>query len=144
MRVDGKEALGAVARMPVYTWNAKGTDPGVRRMGPTAQDFFAAFHLGDSDRLISSGDAEGVALAAIQGLNQVDKEMHGRLERVEKENSALKARLERVEAMLATAGQTRAAGGGGERRSDLGFGLLGLGMLAVGGGVVVARRRRAS
>jgi hypothetical protein len=34
-----------------------------------AEDFRAAFGLGDGDRGINSVDADGVALAAIQGLN---------------------------------------------------------------------------
>ena len=38
-------------------------------MGPMAQDSHAAFGLGDSDRRIVTVDADGVALAAIQGLN---------------------------------------------------------------------------
>ena len=37
---------------------------------PYAQDFNAAFHVGESDRTISTVDADGIALAAIQGLNQ--------------------------------------------------------------------------
>jgi hypothetical protein len=43
-------------------------------MGPTAQDFSAAFGLGDSDTSIGTVDAEGVALAAIQGLYQIVQE----------------------------------------------------------------------
>lgn len=39
-------------------------------IGPMAQDFNAAFQLGESDRAITTVDADGVALAAIQGLNQ--------------------------------------------------------------------------
>jgi DNA-binding FadR family transcriptional regulator len=34
-----------------------------------AQDFRAAFGLGDNERTIATVDADGVALAAIQGLN---------------------------------------------------------------------------
>ena len=38
-------------------------------MGPMAQDFRAAFGLGETEKGISTIDADGVALAAIQGLN---------------------------------------------------------------------------
>jgi hypothetical protein len=41
----------------------------VRHYGPTAQDFHAAFGLGDTDLGIGQQDADGVALAAIHGLN---------------------------------------------------------------------------
>ena len=40
-----------------------------RVMGPMAQDFRAAFGLGETELGISTIDADGVALAAIQGLN---------------------------------------------------------------------------
>ena len=49
-------------------------------MGPVAQDFRAAFGLGADDVSIATVDESGVALAAIQGLNQ----------KVEAENAALK------------------------------------------------------
>ena len=38
-------------------------------MGPMAQDFRDAFGLGETELGISTIDADGVALAAIQGLN---------------------------------------------------------------------------
>ena len=38
-------------------------------MGPTAQDFHAAFGLGETPTMINTVDVSGVALAAIKGLN---------------------------------------------------------------------------
>ena len=38
-------------------------------MGPMAQDFREAFGLGTDDKTITQVDANGVTLAAIQGLN---------------------------------------------------------------------------
>ncbi len=67
--VDGGEVLAKVAAMPLSTWQWKSEAGSVRHMGPMAQDFHAAFGLGDSDRRIVTVDADGVALAAIQGLN---------------------------------------------------------------------------
>ena len=43
-------------------------------MGPMAQDFYAAFGLGADDRHIVTVDADGVALAAIQGLRDMLRE----------------------------------------------------------------------
>lgn len=55
--------------MPVGKWSYKG-NPAVRHIGPTSQDFHAAFDVGDDDaRSIATVDADGVALAAIQGFN---------------------------------------------------------------------------
>lgn len=41
-----------------------------------AQDFRAAFGLGEDDKHISTLEAEGVALAAIQALNQTVTELN--------------------------------------------------------------------
>src|SRR5438067_54777 len=56
-----------------------------------AQDFREAFALGENDRTIATVDADGVALAAIQGLNQ----------KVEAENKELRAELRSRDAQLA-------------------------------------------
>jgi hypothetical protein len=66
--VDGREVLEKVAAMPVSTWHYKNDDKTLY-MGPMAQDFYANFGLGDRDTVIHGVNADGVALAAIQGLN---------------------------------------------------------------------------
>jgi len=66
--VDPSEVLARVASMPVMTWNYKSQDEGIRHIGPTAQDFRKAFGVGESETGITTVDADGVALAAIQGL----------------------------------------------------------------------------
>ena len=66
--VDGGDVLARLAQVPVSTWNYTSQDPSIRHMGPMAQDFYAAFGLGEDDRHITTVDADGVALAAIQGL----------------------------------------------------------------------------
>ncbi len=66
-------------------------------MGPMAQDFHAAFGLGVSDKLIDTIDPDGVALAAIQGLNT---ELQERLAEKDAEIDELRVRLERLEASL--------------------------------------------
>ncbi len=71
--VNGREMLDKLATLPITTWNAIGTDPSVRRMGPMSQDFYAAFGLGDDDKVITTGDLDGVALASIQGLYEWSK-----------------------------------------------------------------------
>ena len=54
--------------MPIRTWSYRSEDSTVRHIGPTAQDFRAAFALGDGDKAIATVDADGVSLAAIQAL----------------------------------------------------------------------------
>lgn len=67
--VDASEILDKLASMPVQRWSYKSQDSAVRHIGPTAQDFHAAFGVGDDPKGITTVDADGVALAAIQGLN---------------------------------------------------------------------------
>jgi hypothetical protein len=90
--VDARVVLDKVAALPVMEWAYKGGD-GARHLGPVAQDFKAAFGLGADDKHIATVDADGVALAAIQGLNQ-------KLEEQRAENTELKKRLERLEMLL--------------------------------------------
>ncbi len=66
--VNPAEVLAKVAALPISRWNFK-QDPSTEHVGPMAQDFHAAFGLGTDDKHIATVDADGVALAAIQGLN---------------------------------------------------------------------------
>jgi hypothetical protein len=80
---NARDILDKVAALPMASWNYKAQDAGVRHLGPTAQDFHAAFGLGESDRTITTVDADGVALAAIQGLNQkLESELKAKEERL--------------------------------------------------------------
>src|SRR5262249_54961256 len=67
--VDADEVLAKVAALPITRWTYK-ADPSAEHMGPVAQDFRAAFGLGCDDKTIAVVDSDGVALAAIQGLNK--------------------------------------------------------------------------
>jgi len=67
--IDPRNVLAKVGAMPGYTWRYKTEVSRALHMGPTAQDFRAAFGLGDNDKTITTVDEGGVALAAIQGLN---------------------------------------------------------------------------
>jgi hypothetical protein len=67
--VDAAAVLDKVVSLPISTWQWKAEADGIRHMGPTAQDFRAAFGLGPRETEIVTVDADGVALAAIQGLN---------------------------------------------------------------------------
>jgi hypothetical protein len=95
--------LDKLVSLPIQSWAYK-TSPDTRHLGPVAQDFHGAFNLGVDDKHIATVDADGVALAAIQGLNwkveDRSRELEERLERKEAEIAALKARLERLEQIL--------------------------------------------
>ena len=67
--VDALDVLARVTQIPVSRWNYKSA-PSESHIGPIAQDFYSSFGLGSDDKHIATVDADGVALAAIQGLNQ--------------------------------------------------------------------------
>jgi hypothetical protein len=67
--IEPRDILARVVEMPITQWRWKGETEGVRHVGPMAQDFRAAFGLGHDDKTITQVDIEGIALAAIQGLN---------------------------------------------------------------------------
>lgn len=67
--VDVGAILDKLVAIPIATWQWRNEPGAVRHMGPMAQDFHHAFGLGHSDKQIVTVDADGVALAAIQGLN---------------------------------------------------------------------------
>ena len=98
-QLDGQAVLERLVEMPVFAWNPKGRNAHVNHYGPTAQDFHAAFGLGDDDKLIGSQDADGVALPAIQGLNaKVEAERAAK----DTEIAALRAELTAIRSLLAT------------------------------------------
>ncbi len=66
--LDNEDILARIARMPVTEWSYKEQDPSILHMGPTAQDFHAAFGLGQDPLRIGTLDADGVALAGVVAL----------------------------------------------------------------------------
>ncbi|MBA9005841.1 tail fiber domain-containing protein [Thermomonospora cellulosilytica] len=68
--VNGYDVLDKVAALPISTWRYQWEPEHVRHLGPMAQDWHAAFGLGDTDTTIPLVDAHGVALVAIQALHR--------------------------------------------------------------------------
>lgn len=92
--VDVQEILGKVATLPIETWNYKDQNATIRHMGPMAQDFAAAFNVGEDNRFINVVDANGVALAAIQALYQQLQEKKAEISTMRAELDALKQIIE--------------------------------------------------
>ena len=105
--VNAQVVLDKVAALPLSTWKYKSQDASIRHIGPMAQDFKAAFGVGETDTGITTVDADGVALAAIQGLNQKVEEQSAQMKAKDAEIQDLKARLEKLEQVL----ETRNGGG---------------------------------
>lgn len=112
--VDGHAILERLLKLPVQSWNYTKEQPTVRHIGPMAQDFAAAFGVGDGDRFINAVDAHGVTFAAIQALHrlieskaeqlkdqrQVSVQLQMKFEALSGQNAELKARLEALEAQV--------------------------------------------
>lgn len=98
--LDAKNVLARVASLPVSLWSYK-TEAGVRHVGPMAEDFHALFGLGADDQHIAPGDQAGIALLAVQGLNQ-------KLREKDAEIAELKERIERLERMVQIQPQEKA------------------------------------
>jgi hypothetical protein len=131
--VDTQALLAQLAEMPISTWNYKSQDPAIRHIGPMAQDFNALLDDlgGEGEKYINTLDADGVALAAIQGLYAQNQELTA-------ENTALQAEVDdletRVAALEAAVGSPQASG---IQVSGIWLALGGLAVVAA----VVGRRR---
>ena len=106
--VDATDVLNRVADMPITTWQFRFDEPELRHMGPTAQDFYAAFGLGVSDKTIAPVDGIGVALAAIQSLNSEAKLKQEKIDELSQQSmeqqQALKLVMEQLAAQQAVIG----------------------------------------
>ncbi len=94
--VNAREILAKVAALPITEWQYKKHDD-ARHIGPMAQDFRAAFGTGRDDKHITSVDADGVALAAIQGLNEIVREKDAELARLREAHDSVLRRLAEIE-----------------------------------------------
>jgi hypothetical protein len=89
--IDKQEILDHLSSMPVTMWNMKGTD--VKHIGPVAQDFYAAFSVGEDERHINTVDANGVSLAAIQALYDIVKADRDIIKKQQQEIDELKSMI---------------------------------------------------
>ena len=94
--VDAQAVLAKVAALPITNWHYT-NDITTPHLGPMAQDFYAAFNVGADDKHITTVDEGGVALAAIQGLNQ---KLEAQLNIKDAEIAELQSRLEKLEQLI--------------------------------------------
>ena len=113
--INPRMVLEKVSALPITEWKYKVEADGTEHIGPMAQDFHSAFGLnGPDDTHIATVDEAGVALAAIQGLNQkldekdaLINELSADIKAQQALNEKLKARLDQLE-RLATTGNKAA------------------------------------
>jgi hypothetical protein len=98
--IDPRQVLEKVTALPITEWRYKG-QTGIEHVGPMAQDFHTAFGLnGADDKHISTLDEGGVALAAIQGLNQKVEEKDAEIRKLKEQNDSLERRMSELEEMI--------------------------------------------
>jgi hypothetical protein len=96
-RIDDELILAKLAALPVSEWSYTTQGSAVRHLGPMAQDFRAAFGLGEDDRHISTVDEEGVALAAIKALQTEVAAKDRKISELDAKYARLAARLDSLE-----------------------------------------------
>lgn len=123
-KISYEEVLEKLRKLPVTSWSYKTDGENIRHIGPMAQDFYAAFGLGNDNRSIGTVDADGVALAGIKALEERTRNLAAELENLKADNAALRQQMK-----------------DNNGNSWMGFAGIGLLALAVGGVLVMARQR---
>ena len=110
--VDSRDVLRRLAALPITSWSYKVERGAARHVGPTAQDFREAFGLGLDAKSIGTIDADGVALAAIQGLYELLLEKEGQLVSQERRLAVQEEQLRSLKSLEARlhALETKSAG----------------------------------
>jgi hypothetical protein len=93
--VNPRDILKGVLKLPISTWNYKGQS--FRHIGAMAQDFYSTFNVGENDKTITTVDPDGVALAAIQGLNEELKdELKNRDVKIERQQQQIAQQQQQI------------------------------------------------
>ncbi|MBI2566918.1 MAG: hypothetical protein HYV63_07810 [Candidatus Schekmanbacteria bacterium] len=90
---ESLNVLGHLKNLEVALWSYKHDAPTVKHLGPFAEDFHAAFGLGESSTGIAVSDVAGVALVAV-------KELQAELEAKNARIDEMSARIAQLEAVV--------------------------------------------
>ncbi|UCE66260.1 MAG: hypothetical protein JSU85_15680 [Candidatus Zixiibacteriota bacterium] len=91
--INSRDILQKISSLPLHEWNFKAQADGIKHIGPTSQDFYNTFSLGESEKTISTVDAGGVALAGIQELIKAVNEL-------KEENVKLKTEINELKQLI--------------------------------------------
>jgi trimeric autotransporter adhesin len=108
---DGEQILLRMRQVPINYWNIIDEEGKPPHLGPFAEDFFAAFKLGNTDKAIGHQDIDGVNFAAIKALDARTEKQQMAVQKLEvqmqqiqelkAENAELKRRLDQLERLIA-------------------------------------------
>ena len=80
--LDASTILSKLAALDIQQWTYI-ERPDEKHVGPVAEDFYEAFGLGQGDQNISTIDADGIMMLAIQALQKENEELKERLVKLE-------------------------------------------------------------
>lgn len=80
---DAQGILSKFCDMPIKSWEYKSEESGIQHLGPMAQDFWNAFHLGSDSLGIATIDADGVLFVATKALIDRNEELEARVKILE-------------------------------------------------------------
>ena len=91
--MDAAKVLTQLSTLDIQQWSYKHR-PDEKHVGPVAEEFYELFGLGEGDKTISTIDADGVMMLAIQALK--DENDHLKLQ-LEKQGELITDILKRLE-----------------------------------------------
>lgn len=122
--ISNEEVLEKLRKLPITRWSYKTDAENVKHIGPMAQDFYAAFGLGNDNRSIGTVDIDGVTLVGVKALEERTRNLAAELENLKADNAALRQQMK-------------------DNNGNSWMGFAGIGLLALGvGGVLVMARQR--
>jgi trimeric autotransporter adhesin len=92
--VNPRLILQKLLQLKIELWKYQKDQGKADHIGPMSQDFSKAFSVGTDDKHISTVDADGVALAAIQGLHA---ELLERDEKLEAQQKTIEAQQKMID-----------------------------------------------
>ena len=106
--VNGTRVLEQLEQLSIQSWQYKAQPESIRHIGPTAQEFYNKFdQYGETDTRISSVDADGVLLIAVQALSRrvqaqasIISRQDALLEQAAEREANIASRLAKIEAAL--------------------------------------------
>ncbi len=100
--LESGQILRQLEELSLSSWNYKVDPDRVRHLGPMAEDFYAAFGLGRDDQHLSPRDLAAVALAAVQGVNEVVQGVNEVVQERDTQIAGLEQRIAELEALVRT------------------------------------------
>jgi trimeric autotransporter adhesin len=92
--VDGEAVLGKLAGIKIQSWRYLNTS--AKHVGPFAEDFRAAFGLGDGPTKIATVDEEGISLVAVQALERRTAKLQADNDELRAELAALREQVQKL------------------------------------------------